>query len=93
MTRKIRFLAGAGAATLALSVLMVPSAYAAEGEVLSLGSPEKVAGSFIVKLKEGKANSHALASRFGAKVERALVTTGTPGTPPVTRILYWPPSL
>lgn len=28
-----------------------------------------------------------------AQVERALVTTGTPGTPPVTRILYWPPSL
>jgi subtilisin family serine protease len=28
-----------------------------------------------------------------AQVERALVTTGTPGTPPVTRILHWPPSL
>ncbi|MGW4212316.1 S8 family peptidase [Lentzea sp. NPDC004789] len=28
-----------------------------------------------------------------AQVEQALVTTGTPGTPPVTRILYWPPSL
>ncbi|HUQ58691.1 S8 family peptidase [Lentzea sp.] len=28
-----------------------------------------------------------------AQVESALVTTGTPGTPPVTRILYWPPSL
>ncbi|MFD9702009.1 S8 family peptidase [Lentzea sp. NPDC059081] len=28
-----------------------------------------------------------------AQVENALVTTGTPGTPPVTRILYWPPSL
>lgn len=28
-----------------------------------------------------------------AQVERALVITGTPGTPPVTRILYWPPSL
>lgn len=28
-----------------------------------------------------------------AQVESALVTTGTPGTPPVSRILYWPPSL
>nr|WP_084401883.1 S8 family peptidase [Lentzea albidocapillata] len=28
-----------------------------------------------------------------AQVERALVTTGTPGTPPVSRILYWPPFL
>ncbi|MGI5506111.1 S8 family peptidase [Lentzea sp. CA-135723] len=28
-----------------------------------------------------------------AQVERALVTTATPGTPPVNRILYWPPSL
>ncbi|SDK79196.1 Serine protease, subtilisin family [Lentzea albidocapillata subsp. violacea] len=28
-----------------------------------------------------------------AQVERALVTRGTPGTPPVTRILYWPPYL
>ncbi|MFD4671180.1 S8 family peptidase [Lentzea sp. NPDC058450] len=28
-----------------------------------------------------------------AQVERALVTTATPGTPPVSRILYWPPSL
>ncbi|MEU7477936.1 S8 family peptidase [Lentzea sp. NPDC042327] len=28
-----------------------------------------------------------------AQVESALVTTGTPGTPPVTRILYWPPTL
>jgi subtilisin family serine protease len=28
-----------------------------------------------------------------AQVEHALVTTGTPGTPPVTRILYWPPTL
>ncbi len=28
-----------------------------------------------------------------AQVERALITTGTPGTPPVTRILYWPPAL
>jgi subtilisin family serine protease len=76
MTRKIRFLAGAGAATLAMSVLMVPSASAAEGEVLSLGSPEKIAGSFIVKLKEGKAGSHALASRFGAKVEREYTSFG-----------------
>jgi subtilisin family serine protease len=70
MTRKIRFLAGAGAATLAMSVLMIPSAAAAEGQVLEAGAPEKVAGSFIVKLKEGKASAHSLASRFGAKVER-----------------------
>ncbi len=28
-----------------------------------------------------------------AQVEHALVTTGTVGTPPVTRILHWPPSL
>nr|WP_285644791.1 S8 family peptidase [Lentzea sp. NBRC 102530] len=28
-----------------------------------------------------------------AQVERALVTTATAGTPPVNRILYWPPSL
>ncbi|WP_394616926.1 S8 family peptidase [Lentzea sp. JNUCC 0626] len=28
-----------------------------------------------------------------AQVERALVSTATPGTPPVNRILYWPPSL
>ncbi|MET8764660.1 S8 family peptidase [Lentzea sp. NPDC004782] len=70
MTRKIRFLAGAGAATLAVSVLMTPAASAAEGEVLSLNAPEKVAGSFIVKLKKGKANADSLASRFGAKVER-----------------------
>jgi subtilisin family serine protease len=70
MTRKIRFLAGAGAATLAVSVLMTPAASAAEGEVLSLNAPEKVAGSFIVKLKKGKANANSLASRFGAKVER-----------------------
>ncbi|GHH44706.1 S8 family peptidase [Lentzea cavernae] len=28
-----------------------------------------------------------------AQVESALATTGTPGTPPVTRILHWPPSL
>ena len=28
-----------------------------------------------------------------AQVENALVTTGTPGPPPVTRILHWPPSL
>ncbi|MFD5828890.1 S8 family peptidase [Lentzea sp. NPDC060358] len=28
-----------------------------------------------------------------AQVENALVTTGTAGTPPVTRILYWPSSL
>ena len=76
MTRKIRFLAGAGAATLAMSVLMVPSASAAEGEVLSLSSPEKIAGSFIVKLKEGKGNSHALASRFGATVERDYTSFG-----------------
>nr|WP_089954149.1 S8 family peptidase [Lentzea xinjiangensis] len=27
------------------------------------------------------------------QVERALVTTGTAGTPPVTRLLHWPPSL
>jgi subtilisin family serine protease len=76
MTRKIRFLAGAGAATLAMSVLLVPSAYAAEGEVLSLGAPEKISGSFIVKLKEGKANAHSLASRFGAKVERDYTSFG-----------------
>ncbi|MCG8921939.1 S8 family peptidase [Lentzea sp. CC55] len=76
MTRKIRFLAGAGVASLALSVLMVPSASAAEGEVLSLDAPEKIAGSFIVKLKEGKGNSHALASRFGAKVERDYTSFG-----------------
>ncbi|MGI5506112.1 S8 family peptidase [Lentzea sp. CA-135723] len=76
MTRKIRFLAGAGAATLALSVLMVPSASAAEGEVLSLDHPEKIAGSFIVKLKEGKTNGHALASRFGGSVEREYKTFG-----------------
>jgi subtilisin family serine protease len=76
MTRKIRFLAGAGAATLAMSVLLVPSAYAAEGEVLSLGAPEKISGSFIVKLKEGKANAHSLASRFGAKVERDYSSFG-----------------
>ncbi|MFS8095831.1 S8 family peptidase [Lentzea alba] len=59
-----------------MSVLMVPSATAAEGEVLSLGSPEKIAGSFIVKLKEGKSNSHTLASRFGAKVERDYASFG-----------------
>ena len=76
MTRKIRFLAGAGAATLAMSVLMIPNAYAAEGEVLSLSAPEKIAGSFIVKLKEGKANSHALASRFGGTVEREYTSFG-----------------
>ncbi|KOV81422.1 peptidase S8 [Nocardia sp. NRRL S-836] len=76
MTRKIRFLAGAGAATLAMSVLMIPSASAAEGEVLSLNAPEKISGSFIVKLKEGKGNSHALASRFGAKVERDYTSFG-----------------
>ncbi|WP_030473604.1 S8 family peptidase [Lentzea aerocolonigenes] len=76
MTRKIRFLAGAGAATLAMSVLMIPNAYAAEGEVLSLNAPEKIAGSFIVKLKEGKANSHSLASRFGATIEREYSTFG-----------------
>jgi len=76
MTRKIRFLAGAGAATLAMSVLMVPSASAAEGEVLSLGSPEKITGSFIVKLKEGKASADTLASRFGAKVERNYASFG-----------------
>jgi subtilisin family serine protease len=76
MTRKIRFLAGAGVATLALSVLMVPSASAAEGEVLSLNAPEKISGSFIVKLKEGKANGHALASRFGGTVEREYKTFG-----------------
>ncbi|WP_329790081.1 S8 family peptidase [Lentzea sp. DG1S-22] len=76
MTRKIRFLAGAGVASLALSVLMVPSASAAEGEVLSLDAPEKISGSFIVKLKEGKGNSHALASRFGAKVERDYTSFG-----------------
>jgi subtilisin family serine protease len=76
MTRKIRFLAGAGAATLAMSVLMVPQAYAAEGEVLSLNAPEKVTGSFIVKLKEGKGNAHSLASRFGAGVEREYSTFG-----------------
>ncbi|SDP73433.1 S8 family peptidase [Lentzea jiangxiensis] len=76
MTRKIRFLAGAGVASLALSVLMVPSASAAEGEVLSLDAPEKITGSFIVKLKEGKGNSHALASRFGAKVERDYTSFG-----------------
>ncbi|SFR28488.1 Serine protease, subtilisin family [Lentzea waywayandensis] len=76
MTRKIRFLAGAGAATLAMSVLMVPNASAAEGEVLSLNAPEKIAGSFIVKLKEGKANGHALASRFGGTVEREYKTFG-----------------
>ncbi len=70
MTRKIRFLAGAGAATLAMSVLMIPSASAAEGQILEAGAAEKVAGSFIVKLKEGKASAHSLASRFGAKVER-----------------------
>ncbi|WP_053736610.1 S8 family peptidase [Nocardia sp. NRRL S-836] len=28
-----------------------------------------------------------------AQVHSALVTTGTPATPPVTRILYWPPTL
>jgi subtilisin family serine protease len=76
MTRKIRFLAGAGVASLALSVLMVPNAFAAEGEVLSLGSPDKISGSFIVKLKEGKGSSHALASRFGAKVERDYTSFG-----------------
>ncbi|GGN29487.1 serine protease [Lentzea pudingi] len=76
MTRKIRFLASAGAATLALSVLMVPNASAAEGEVLSLDAPEKISGSFIVKLKEGKGDSHALASRFGAKVERDYTSFG-----------------
>ncbi len=76
MTRKIRFLAGAGVASLALSVLMVPNASAAEGEVLSLDAPEKISGSFIVKLKEGKGNSHALASRFGAKVERDYTSFG-----------------
>jgi subtilisin family serine protease len=76
MTRKIRFLAGAGAATLAMSVLMIPNAYAAEGEVLSLNAPEKITGSFIVKLKEGKANSRALASRFGATVEREYTSFG-----------------
>ncbi|SER44200.1 Serine protease, subtilisin family [Lentzea xinjiangensis] len=76
MTRKIRFLAGAGAASLAVSVLMVPSAAAAEGEVLSLASPDKIAGSFIVKLKEGKGSSHSLASRFGATVERDYASFG-----------------
>jgi subtilisin family serine protease len=76
MTRKIRFLAGAGAATLAMSVLMIPSAYAAEGEVLSLSAPEKITGSFIVKLKEGKSNARSLASRFGAAVEREYTSFG-----------------
>ncbi|GAA3656874.1 subtilisin family serine protease [Lentzea atacamensis] len=76
MTRKIRFLAGAGAATLAASVLMTPGASAAEGEIRSLGAPEKIAGSFIVKLKDSKTSAHSLASRFGASVERSYASFG-----------------
>ncbi len=76
MTRKTRFLAGAGVATLAMSVLMTPGASAAEGEIRSLGAPEKIAGSFIVKLKDSKTSAHSLASRFGANVERDYASFG-----------------
>ncbi|NUT52183.1 MAG: S8 family peptidase [Saccharothrix sp.] len=76
MTRKTRFLAGAGVATLAMSVLMTPGASAAEGEIRSLGAPEKITGSFIVKLKDGKTSANALASRFGANVERNYASFG-----------------
>ncbi|TWP52117.1 S8 family peptidase [Lentzea tibetensis] len=67
-TRMTRFLAGVGVATVAVSVLIAPGASAAEGEIRS-SDAEKVAGSFIVKLKDGT-SAGAVAAKHGARIER-----------------------
>ncbi|MET8765256.1 S8 family peptidase [Lentzea sp. NPDC004782] len=74
MARKIQFLAGAGAVTLAMSILLTPAA-SAEGEVRSLQAPERIPGSFIVKLKPGGA-ADAVAARFGTAVSRHFTGFG-----------------
>ncbi len=74
--RTIRFLAGAGTAVLAASVLLTPAASAAEGEIRALQAPERIPGSFIVKLKHGEASANALASRFGTTVSRHFSSFG-----------------
>ncbi|CCH29818.1 S8 family peptidase [Actinosynnema sp. NPDC047251] len=74
-SRQTRFLAGFGAVaiTAAASTLLASPAQAAEGEIRAADAAEKVHGSFIVKLKEGSADSAAsLAARYGGKVDRVF---------------------
>ncbi|MEV0676221.1 S8 family peptidase [Actinosynnema sp. NPDC050436] len=74
-SRHVRFLAGVGVAamTAAASTLLASPAQAAEGEIRAADAAEKVHNSFIVKLKDGSADSAAsLAARYGGQVERVF---------------------
>ncbi|MEU4804815.1 S8 family peptidase [Actinosynnema sp. NPDC023587] len=74
-SRQVRFLAGVGAVaiTAAASALAASPAQAAEGEIRAANAAEKVPNSFIVKLKDGSADSAtALAARYGGRVDRVF---------------------
>jgi subtilisin family serine protease len=78
-SRNVRFLAGIGiVSTVAVSLLAVP-AQAAEGEIRSADAAEKVANSYVVKLKDTpasvsatEATANAVAARNGGGVDRVF---------------------
>ncbi|MFD8492319.1 S8 family peptidase [Amycolatopsis sp. NPDC059657] len=66
--RKVRWVTAASVVALATGLTTTP-AQAAEGQILAAGSPEAIAGSYIVKLKD-ETDSNKIAAKFGVKVER-----------------------
>lgn len=66
--RRVRWVTAASVVALATGLTTTP-AQAGEGQILAAGSPEAIADSYIVKLKDS-GDINAVAGRFGANVER-----------------------
>ncbi|WP_447006913.1 S8 family peptidase [Saccharothrix isguenensis] len=76
-SRQVRFLAGFGAAALAVTAtsLLAAPAQAAEGEIRAADAKHKVQNHFIVKLKDGSAASaESLAGQYGGRVDTVFRT-------------------